>query len=209
MVDLPDPRTAWSKEAKYRGSVNRRHAPAGARSGAHPARQEDRAKGRTALVMEERNLARELSLLATEVDSLAKAGVLAQAEVARERRLREQAESQAEELRQQLRHARRRAKTAERELAKLAAGVEATAHEAEAQKRDLQARLAQAQQAIDVLRHEVEQTEGERRALEQNLREVLGNLRHAAQEAQQARVVARSKAEDATFVPTPEPHNGW
>jgi chromosome segregation ATPase len=159
--------------------------------------------------MEERNLARELSLLATEVDSLAKAGVLAQAELARERRLREQADGQAEELRQQLRHARRRAKTAERELAKLAAGIETAAHEAETQRRDLQVRLAQAQQAIEVLRHEVEQTEGERRALEQNLREVLGNLRHAAQEAQQARVVARSRGDDATFVPAPEPHNGW
>jgi predicted nucleic acid-binding Zn-ribbon protein len=159
--------------------------------------------------MHERNLAQELALLATEIDSQAKGLVQAKAELTRERRLREQTEVEAEELRQQLRHARRRAKTAERELAKLAEGADAASHRADVQRRELETRLAEAQELNDVLRHELEQTEIERRAIEQNLRDVLGNLRHAAQEAHQARTVARSTADEATIVPSPKPNNGW
>ena len=155
--------------------------------------------------MDERNLAAELSLLATEVDSLAKTIVQAKAERAREADSRAKAETHAEELRQQLRHARRRATTAERELAKLTAAAQADAHAAQVRERELQARLDQAQQANALLRHEVEEIEGERRALEQNLRDVLGNLRHAAQKAAQSRVALR---DEATHVAGPA-DNGW
>jgi chromosome segregation ATPase len=158
--------------------------------------------------MTERNLAAELLLLATEVDSLSKALALAQAESARERKLRLRSDRQAEDLRQELRQARRRAKAAERELGVVSASSEAGAHSARARERELQERLDQAQQANEVLRHEVEQTESERRALEANLREVLGNLRHAARKAGQPRVPSLA-AEDATLVPTREPDIGW
>jgi len=127
--------------------------------------------------MNGRNLAGELALLATEVDSLAKA------ELARETEKRGRAESEADELRQQLRHARRRAQTAEREFGKLAATIEAAGHTAEVHERELQARLEQALQASEGLRQEVERKERQRHALEVNLREVMENLRNAAQEA--------------------------
>jgi chromosome segregation ATPase len=133
--------------------------------------------------MNGRNLAGELALLATEVDSLAKALVLAQAELAREREGRGRAEAEADELRQQLRHARRRAQTAEREFGRLAATIEAAAHTAEVHARELEERLQQALQANEGLREEVERKERERHAVEVNLREVMENLRNAAQEA--------------------------
>src|SRR3954451_14739964 len=104
--------------------------------------------------MQERNLAKDLSLLATEVDSLAKALSLAQAEHGREAERRTRADAKAEELRQQLGHARQRAKTAERELATLSASVEATAHAAQSRERELRVQLEQAQQTNDVLRRE-------------------------------------------------------
>ena len=83
----------------------------------------------------------QLSLLATEVDSLEKARVLAQAERDREAKRRTKVETEAHNLRAELDQARRRAKAAERELAKLSASVEATSHHAEAHERELRARL--------------------------------------------------------------------
>ena len=160
-------------------------------------------------LMHEPDLARRLSLLATEVDSLAKALVQAQTERAREAERKKRADAEAEQLRQELRHARRRAKAAERELARLSGSIEATAHRAKTSQRELQARLEDAEQAKKVLHDEVEQIERERRALELNLREVLGNLRHAAQEAQHSRSMSRSVADEATLVPSREPDNGW
>lgn len=158
--------------------------------------------------MTERNLAADLMLLATEVDSLTKALELARAESARERKHRLKADRQAEDLRQQLRQARRRAKAAERELGVVSASSEAGAHTARSRERELQERFDQAQQEIEVLRHEVEQTESERRAMEANLREVLGNLRHAARKAGESR--PRSLVTDeATLIPTSHPDNGW
>lgn len=159
--------------------------------------------------MSERNLAAELSLLATEVDSLAKAVALARAEQAREVQRRSRADSKAEELSQQLAHARRRAKTAERELVRLSTNIDATAHRAQTSERELRVRLEQAQQANEVLRHEVEQTERERRALELNLREVMENLRQAAQEAQGSALADReARKEDGTLV-SARPNGGW
>lgn len=160
-------------------------------------------------LMHQPDLARKLALLATEVDSLAKALVQAQEERAREADRRKRADAEAEELRQELRHARRRAKAAERELARLSGSIEATAHRAKTSQRELRARLEDAEQAKQVLHHEVEQIERERHALELNLREVLGNLRHAAQEAQQSRSAPRSGVDEATLVPSREPDNGW
>jgi chromosome segregation ATPase len=159
--------------------------------------------------MEERNLSAELTLLATKADSVEKALVQARAELAREREQRQRVDTQAQELRQQLRHARRRAQSAERELAKLNSSIEAEAHSARVRQRELLAQLDQAQEVNDVLRHEVEQTESERRALEVNLREVLGNLKYAAQKAGQRRTVAQATAEEATLVPQQPPENGW
>jgi chromosome segregation ATPase len=172
-------------------------------------REGDRDERRTTHVMPERNLAAELTLLATEVDSLAKALALANAERAREGTRRMRADATAEGLRQQLAHARRRAKTAERELAKLSANIEATAHSAQVSERELRARLQQAQQANEQLRQEVERKERERRALEVNLREVLENLRNAAQEARGSRVTTPTAVEEATLVPAPRDDGGW
>ena len=154
---------------------------------------------------EERNLAAELSLLATDVDSLAKALAQAQAELDREREHHRHERLQAEELRQQLRHARRRATAAERELVKVGTDAEASVHRAEGKERELRAQLEQARQTIEVLRHEVAQTENERRALELNLREVLGNLRHAAQTAGHP----QDATDEATMVSAHLPDNGW
>jgi chromosome segregation ATPase len=159
--------------------------------------------------MPDRNLAAELSLLATEVDSLAKALVQAQGELAREREHRRQAEVRAEELRQQLRQARRRAKAAEQELVKVGSSAEAAEHRARANESELRARLEQAQQTNEMLRHEVAQTENQRRALEVNLREVLGNLRHAAQKAGSSHVASFSTDDEGTVVSAQRPDNSW
>jgi hypothetical protein len=158
---------------------------------------------------DERNLAAELSLLATDVDSLAKALVQAQAELAREREHRKQEQLQAEELQQQLRQARRRAKAAERDLVRVGADAEVVSHRADTHERELRAQLEQARQTIEVLRHEVAQTENERTALEQNLREVLGNLRHAAQTAGQSRIAPPPPGDEATVLSGRPPHDGW
>jgi chromosome segregation ATPase len=157
----------------------------------------------------ERNLAAELSLLATEVDSLAKALALANAERAREADRRVRAEATAEELRGQLRHARRRAKAAERELTNLSSSREASEHAARTRERELKAQVKHLQQANDLLQHEVVKTEGARRALEQNLRELLGNLRQAAQEARGPGLAPPVRVtEEATLVSGP-PDIGW
>jgi chromosome segregation ATPase len=158
--------------------------------------------------MTERNLSADLLLLATEVDSLSKALTLARAESARERKLRQKADREAEDLRQQLRQARRRAKAAERELGVVSGSSEAAAHGARAREQELQERLSQAQQENEVLRHEVERTESERRTMEANLREVLGNLRHAARKAGQPRSASLG-AEEATLIPSSRLDNGW
>jgi multidrug efflux pump subunit AcrA (membrane-fusion protein) len=155
---------------------------------------------------EHRNLARELSLMATEVDSLEKARVLAQGERDREAKKRAKAETDARNLRAELEQARRRAKAAERALAELSSSVDVSAHQAETNERELKARLDDAEQAKKVLRHEVEQSERERRAMEVHLKEVLGNLRSAAQEAQRAR--AASEPDEATMVTVPR-DVGW
>jgi chromosome segregation ATPase len=162
--------------------------------------------------MKERNLAGELALLATEVDSLAKDLARANAELARETGRRSRADAEAEELRQELGHARRRAQTAERELGKLGAGLEAERHSTQIHQHELQARLDQALQANEQLRLAVAQKERQRRALEVNLREVMGNLRNAAQEAQAAGAagpVAEAEDEDATLVPSRPDGIGW
>jgi len=158
--------------------------------------------------MEERSLAAQLSLLATEVDSAEKALVQARAELLREREHRRRAEHRSQELQDQLRLARKRADTAERELGKIGSSIEAETHKTRVRQQEMQARLEQAQEVNEVLRHEVEQTESERRALETNLREVLGNLRHAAQKAA-PRLRTPAMAEDATLVQSQPPDNGW
>jgi chromosome segregation ATPase len=160
--------------------------------------------------MAERNLAGELAMLATEVDSLAKSLVLARGELARENQRRERAEAKAEELRHELGQARRRAQTAERELGKLSASAKASAHTAEGHQHELKTRLEQAQKSNQLLRLEVERKERQRRTLELNLKEVMENLRNAAQEVQGTAVVAHAPlAEEATLVPPTRQDSGW
>jgi chromosome segregation ATPase len=158
--------------------------------------------------MTERNLAKELSLLATQADSLEKALVRAWEEREHEAEHRKRAEAQAEELRQQLRHARQRAKAAEHEVSITTAKLEAFEHNAGARESELREQVVQLEQTKKVLRHEVEQTERERRSLELNYREVLANLRHAAQEARTA-TYERPRAEEVPLVPLDPPDNGW
>lgn len=141
---------------------------------------------RTGGHMNERNLAGELALLATEVDSLTKNLVQREAELADERTRRSQAEADVASLREQLTIARQRAKTAEREIGKLSTHGEHERHGAEARERDLRERLTQAEAARDDLRRRLEQKERERQALEVNIRELMANLRHAAVKAGEA-----------------------
>jgi chromosome segregation ATPase len=159
--------------------------------------------------MSEQTIARDLTLLATEVDSLEKRLVQAQTEQVHESERRKRADVQAEKLRQELRHARRRAKAAERELARLSAGVGATEHRARSTERELREQLEQEQQRNEVLAHEVERVEAERRTLQRNLREVLGNLRHAAQEARGSRARSPETLDEATLVSVRRPDVGW
>jgi chromosome segregation ATPase len=159
--------------------------------------------------MSEQTIARDLTLLATEVDSLEKRLVQAQTEQVHESERRKRADVQAEKLRQELRHARRRAKAAERELARLSAGVGATEHRARSTERELREQLEQEQQRNEVLAHEVERVEAERRTLQRNLREVLGNLRHAAQEARGSRARPPETLDEATLVSVRRPDVGW
>jgi chromosome segregation ATPase len=156
--------------------------------------------------MTQQNLAAELSLLATEADSVEKALVQARSELARERERRKRIEAQSQELREQLALARKRAETAERELGRISSSIEAEAHKNRVRQRELMTRLEQSQQVNEVLKHDLEQTESERRALETNLQEVLGNLRHAAQKAGPRLGTA---PEEPTLVPSTSPDNGW
>jgi chromosome segregation ATPase len=157
----------------------------------------------------ERNLARELGLLATEVDSLAKTLARTKAELARERDCRKRADSTTEDLRQQLGHTERRARTAERELGRLSANVAATAHANEVQQRELQMRLDVALHENEQLQQDVERKERQRRVLETNLREVMKNLRNAAQEARgTSAAVPPAAPEETTHVP-PLRGGGW
>ena len=158
--------------------------------------------------MTQQTLAAELSLLATEADSVEKALVQARAELAHERERRKRTEIQAQELREQLALARRRADTAERQLGKINSSIQAEAHKNRVRQRELMARLDQAQSVNEVMKHDLEQTENERRALETNLHEVLGNLRHAAQKAG-PRLGTAPTTDDATLVTSPATDNGW
>jgi chromosome segregation protein len=159
--------------------------------------------------VKERNLAGELALLATEVDSLAKELARAKAELARERDCRNRADSKAEELREELGHARRRARVAERELGRLNASAAAAAHAAETHQRELQARLDVSLHENGQLQQDVERKERQRRALEANLREVMENLRNAAQEARGSSAsIPAAAPEEATLVP-PRRGDGW
>jgi chromosome segregation ATPase len=160
--------------------------------------------------MTERNLAGELAMLATEVDSLAKSLVQARAELARETQRRERADTKSDELRQELGHARRRAQTAERELGRLSAGIKGAEHATQAYQHELTTRLEHAQQVNEQLRQEVQRKERQRRALEGNLKEVMENLRNAAQEAQGPSVGTRTAVlEEETLVPPPRNDSGW
>lgn len=160
--------------------------------------------------MTERNLAGELAMLATEVDSLAKSLVQARAELARETQRRERADTKSEELQQELGHARRRAQTAERELGRLSAGIKGTEHATQAYQHELTTRLENAQQVNEQLRQEVQRKERQRRALEGNLKEVMENLRNAAKEAQGPSVAPRTAVlEEETLVPPPRSDSGW
>lgn len=158
--------------------------------------------------MSDQTIARDLTLLATEVDSLEKALVLSKTEQAHESERRKRADAQAEKLRQELRHARRRAKAAERELSKLSAGVGASEHRAHTTQQGLREQLDQAQQRNKMLQHEVERVEAERRALQENLREVLANLRHAAREARPSGTLPR-EVDDVTLVSARPRDVGW
>ena len=71
-----------------------------------------------------RNLARELTELATHVDSQAKSLLRAQQELARELKRRQDFEREAVDLSAAVAHARERASVAERELAGLAVEVD-------------------------------------------------------------------------------------
>jgi chromosome segregation ATPase len=156
----------------------------------------------------ERNLAKELALLATEVDSLAKELALARAERASETKRRERAATDAAQLRVQLQHARERAKASERDLGRFSRQADADAHTAQAIERDLRLQLEAAQNRNEVLQHEVERIERERRVLERNQRELLGNLRQAAQEAW-APEGSSVATDDATLVPARPTDVGW
>jgi chromosome segregation ATPase len=156
--------------------------------------------------MNDRTLARNLALLATEVDSLEKALAQAKAELARETERQRQAQAEAAQLRQELRYARRRAQKAEQEFAKLASSRETEAHTARGNERELREQLEQTSAANARLREQVERKERERRALEANLHELMGNLRAAAHEAGRAAPASTRTDDEVTFVR--EPRNG-
>ena len=150
-------------------------------------------------------LARELTLLATEVDSLEKRLVRAQEELARETERRRSFEQKAADLSIEVAQARQRAATAERNLARLASEVDAKAHTAMVREHELQTRLNEATETIERLRRELESNERRRVALETDLADVMQNLRHAASEAGwPSRQPALQLADDSE--PT---HVGW
>jgi len=130
-----------------------------------------------------RNLARELTELATQVDSQAKSLLRAQQELARELKRRQDFEREAVDLSAAVAHARERASVAERELAGLAIEVDTKNQTAQLREHELQTRLSEATQTIEQLRRELESKERQRQALEAELSDVMQNLRHAAAEA--------------------------
>jgi predicted nucleic acid-binding Zn-ribbon protein len=133
--------------------------------------------------MNRRNLSSALALLATDVDSLQKGLARAEAELVTERERRTKAEVERDDLRQQLGLMRQRAKTAERELAKLAVQVEREHHDAEMTNRELQSQLQVVGMSREQLEEALERKERECKALEQNIHELMENLRVAAAEA--------------------------
>jgi chromosome segregation ATPase len=133
--------------------------------------------------MRRRNLSSELTLLATEVDSLQKRLARAEAELQAERERRAKAEVERDDLRQQLALMRQRAKTAERELAKLAVQIEREHHDPEMINHELHTRLEDAGMSREQLEEALERKEREAAALEQNIHELMENLRVAAAEA--------------------------
>ena len=143
----------------------------------------------------DRNLSRELALLATEVDSLAKALARTETELDRERRRRHEAETELHRLREEVAICRQRAKKAEGVVAKLAVQSDRDRHAAEVLERELRQQLAVTEQSTEELRESLEHKEGECRALEQNLRELMENLRNAAIEAGHAAHVDREAPE--------------
>lgn len=130
-----------------------------------------------------RNLARELTDLATEVDSLAKALARTQEELARELTKRQHFEQESVDLAAALAQARQRASSAEQELARLVTEDEKKTHVAQVREHELQTRLNEANAMNEALRREVERKERQRQALEVDLSDVMQNLRHAAAEA--------------------------
>jgi len=131
----------------------------------------------------ERHLARDLTGLATEVDSIEKRLLRAQEELARETERRRGFEQKAADLSIEVAQARQRAATAERNLARVASEVDANAHTAMVREHELQTRLNEANETIERLRRELESNERRRLALETDLADVMQNLRHAATEA--------------------------
>ena len=146
-----------------------------------------------------RNLARELTGLATEVDSLTKSLVRVQEELGRELTRRQHFEREAADLGAAVAQARRRATTAERELARLATEVETTKQTAHLREHELQTRLSEANQMIERLRREVESKERQCLALETDLSDVMQNLRDGAAEA-----AWPSRTEVESTIPFPE-----
>jgi len=161
--------------------------------------------------MDDRNIAGQLALLATEVDSLAKTLVRTQEELTRETDRRTKADTKAEELRTELGHTRRRAQTAERELGRFTASIEATAHTERAQREALEQRLQQALKSNEQLRKDLQRKESERHTMEVNLREVMTNLRSAAREVHGSKVIPPviRDEEEKTLVPTRPQDIGW
>jgi chromosome segregation ATPase len=130
-----------------------------------------------------RNLARELTGLATEVDSLAKTLLRTQEELARELSRRQDFERKSADLSIAVAQTRQRATVAERDVARLATELETKTQTAQVREHELQTRLNEANQTIERLRRELESKERQRLALETDLSDVMQNLRHAAAEA--------------------------
>ena len=128
-------------------------------------------------------IARQLTALATEIDSVEKRLAMTQEELAREIGRREKFEQKAADLSTALTQARQRASTAERDLARLATELEAQKHTAVVREHELETRLSEANQTIERLRRELVSKERQRVALETDLADVMQNLRHAASEA--------------------------
>ena len=148
-----------------------------------------------------RNLARELMGLATDVDSLTKSLGRTREELARELARRQHFEQEAVDLAAAIAHSRQRATVAERDLARLAAEVEAKTQSAQVREHELQTRLNDANETIERLRREVESKERQRLELETDLSDVMQNLRHAAAEAAWP---SRAHAEPATHLSDPD-----